>query len=929
MIAGLPIAFTTPWILAALVVLPVLWWLLRAVPPAPIRRRFPAVTLLLGLEDREAESDRTPWWLLLSRLMAIAALIIGFAGPVLNPEPRQDGQGPLLIFADAGWASASDWPQRITAIERRLDSAAQAGRPVAIVLSHEVAEPDARPAQWLSAGDWRSRLPGLSPVAWNAAYGVAETWVANQQSADTIWLSDGLERSGRAALLAAFETRGDVEVLQPTAPRLGLLPAQPQDGALVLPVRRSEADLPQDLTVEAHGPDPSGVERVLMTVSVPFGVGESEAEARISLPPELRNRLTRFQIADIRAAGAVSLADDSLRRRRVALLSGAQSREGLELLSPLHYLREALVPSAEVIDGDDISTLIEAGPEVIILPDVPGLADDDQKALAAWVAQGGLLLRFAGPRLAAADTGRGVEDILLPVRLRAGGRVVGGAMSWGAPRALAPFDESSPFYGLPIPDDVLVNAQILAEPAPDLAQRTLASLADGTPLVTRKTLGDGQVVLFHISANAEWSTLSLSGLFVQMLERLAVSSQPGQARAETLEGTQWVGERLLDAFGQLGPAGAMAGIAGPQLLNGASAQVPPGIYADGDRRFAVNTLQADAVLSPATWPARITPRWEDRSAARDLAPYFLAAVLILGLIDVMASLWLSGRLGRTSATTRALRTSVVLIALVAGGVMGGPQVVRAQSSDALGQSVAAAGTVTLAHVLTGDAQTDEVAKAGLLGLSDQLYLRTSVEPLPPIGLDIEVDELSVYPFLYWPVTAGTAQPSPQAYDRLKRYLAGGGFILFDTRDEGFGGDSPASRRLRTIALPLGLPALEPVPYDHVLTRAFYLLEEFPGRARGAAWVEAAPPNAERAEGMPFRNLNDGVSPVIIGGNDWAGAWAIRSDGAPMFPVGRGQAGQRQREMAIRFGVNLVMHVLTGNYKSDQVHVPALLDRLGE
>jgi hypothetical protein len=81
--------------------------------------------------------------------------------------------------------------------------------------------------------------------------------------------------------------------------------------------------------------------------------------------------------------------------------------------------------------------------------------------------------------------------------------------------------------------------------------------------------------------------------------------------------------------------------------------------------------------------------------------------------------------------------------------------------------------------------------------------------------------------------------------------------------------------------------------------------------------------------MPFRNLNDGVTPVIIGGNDWAAAWAVDGTGAALYPVGRGLAGQDQRELAYRFGINVVMHVLTGNYKSDQVHVPALLERLGE
>ena len=89
-------------------------------------------------------------------------------------------------------------------------------------------------------------------------------------------------------------------------------------------------------------------------------------------------------------------------------------------------------------------------------------------------------------------------------------------------------------------------------------------------------------------------------------------------------------------------------------------------------------------------------------------------------------------------------------------------------------------------------------------------------------------------------------------------------------------------------------------------------------------------NKEQSDpALPFRKLNDGVTPVIIGSNDWAAAWAINGQGDPMYPIGRGRAGERQREMAIRFGINLVMHVLTGNYKSDQVHVPALLDRLGQ
>jgi hypothetical protein len=158
-------------------------------------------------------------------------------------------------------------------------------------------------------------------------------------------------------------------------------------------------------------------------------------------------------------------------------------------------------------------------------------------------------------------------------------------------------------------------------------------------------------------------------------------------------------------------------------------------------------------------------------------------------------------------------------------------------------------------------------------------------------------------------------------------------ILFDTQDADLGGATgtatPNGRALQRIAARLDIPPLEPAPHDHVLTRTFYLLQDFPGRwADSPVWLEASP-DPEEVEGMPFRNLNDGVTPVVIGGNDWAAAWAVGEGGQPMFPVGRGIAGERQREMALRFGINLIMYVMTGNYKSDQVHVPALLDRLGQ
>ncbi|KAB2886933.1 MAG: DUF4159 domain-containing protein [Albidovulum sp.] len=919
-----PIGFTAPWLLWGLAALPVLWLLLRAIPPAPIRRRFPGVALLLGLADEEQEADRTPWWLLLLRMLAAAAVIAGFAGPVLNPEVKAAGTGPLLVVTDGSWASARDWPKTAARIGTAVEEAGRAGRSVAVVALTDV--PPGGPV-FAAADAVAPGLPAIQPKAWEAAEEQSARLAADlpEGGFDTLWLSDGIARAGRAELLAALMAHGTVTAVEAPRGPLALGPAVYDGGTVSAAVLRARTEGEGAAEIVARGLDPAGIERELARAEASFAPGEARAVTKFDLPPELRNRLTRFEIAGEPSAGAVTLADDALKRRKVAIITGGAAREGLELLAPDHYLRQALVPTADVIEGT-VGDVLLASPDVIILADVAKVAEVEP--LTDWIEEGGLLARFAGPHLAASDVGRDTLDPLLPVRLRSGGRSVGGTMSWGEPKALAPFPEGSPFAGLVPPADVSVSAQVLAEPGPDLAAATIATLADGTPLVTRRQIGDGQIVLFHVSANAEWTSLPLSGLFVQMLERLAISSNAARPGAGDLAGTTWTAERVLDAYGALGEAADLPGVPGERLIAPrVGPDLPPGLYASGDRRLAVNVIAADRGLAAAEWPAGVAVEGLVVAREQPLKGWVLTAALALLLADLVASLFLAGRLRGARAGLAALALAVLLPGMNPGGAL-------AQDGTALDDKVLrAAGNVVLAHVLTGEAETDRVAEAGLWGLSEILFARTSVEPTEPQGVNLETDELSVYTFLYWPVTAAQPAPSPAAYAKLNRYLRSGGLILFDTRDAdvaGFGTASPEGRRLQALAAPLDIPPLEPIPQDHVLTRSFYLIQDFPGRFDGRAiWVEAAPPDAELAEGMPFRNLNDGVTPVVIGGNDWARAWAVDESNRPMFPVGRGLGGERQREISYRFGVNLIMHVLTGNYKSDQVHVPALLERLGQ
>ncbi|MES0862175.1 DUF4159 domain-containing protein [Ruegeria sp. SCPT10] len=914
------IGFTAPWVLLGLLTLPILWLILRAVPPAPIRRLFPAVTLLLGLKDDESVSDRTPWWLLLLRMLAAAAIIIGLAGPVLNPSRDETGTGPLLLVLDASWGGATRWSSTLDQIDAQLTEAGRSSRPVSIL---RLTEPE--PPVFQAAEAWRNRLPGLVPNPWQPTEAQIDQVIAGLDQVeggfDTHWFSDRLSYDSHEGLVSALQSRGDVTVYQSPSDALAILPATYQDGVIQITVLRAEPGPEETVTILAQGRDPAGTARVLQSAELAFEAGATEAQIELALPSELRARITRFEIQGQKSAGAVTLTDDSLRRREVALIAGTVNREGLELLSPLHYLTQVLIPTADFVEGGLLEVL-PANPDVIVLSDVAQMSDTEQAGLIQWVEQGGLLLRFAGPRMAASDLGRDEEDTLLPVRLRSGGRTVGGAMSWGEAKTLAPFPEASPFYGLQIPGDVVVSTQVMAQPDPNLADRVIASLSDGTPLVTRKALGLGQVVLFHVTADAEWSSLPLSGLFVEMLDRLAVASAAKSRQVDQLQGTTWEPVQIMDGFGVLSDAGTLAGVDGVELVSGQiGPDIRPGLYESGKQKLARNVLAEDATLRPVVWPAGVPIKGQEVTTETPLGGLLLSLALILLTVDVIASLALSGRLGMAKATAVAL-----------GALLLVPEA-QAQTPDDTDFALAATQELVLAHVLTGDARVDDIAQAGLRGLGQTLFFRTSVEPAEPFGVDLERDELAFFPLLYWPITPDQSQPSAEAYAKLNAYLRSGGMILFDTRDAdiaGFGASSPNGRKLQQLAAPLNIPALEPIPRDHVLTRTFYLLQDFPGRYSGTeVWVEAAPLDAEQIEGMPFRNLNDNVTPVVIGGNDWAGAWAVDRNGQALLPVGRGYAGERQRELANRFGVNLVMHVLTGNYKSDQVHVPALLDRLGQ
>jgi hypothetical protein len=477
---------------------------------------------------------------------------------------------------------------------------------------------------------------------------------------------------------------------------------------------------------------------------------------------------------------------------------------------------------------------------------------------------------------------------------------------------------------------------VLAEPDAVLPTKSWASLEDGTPLVTGERRGKGLLALFHVSADMRWSDLPMSGSFVEMLRRIVdisgFTSAPGAGVAGASNAETVAPLRILDGFGTFGPPPSTAKPVSADFRDRASREHPPGFYGPADGPLAVNTLAAaDRVLPLDTSSLRARRASYTNTEPRDLRGSLLSTSLALFLIDAMIVALLGG--GIAALLRRRTATAVLALAFVVSALTV-PSPTRADGS---GDDFAEKATTQtrLAYVVTGNADVDSIVKAGMSGLTLFLAQRTALEAGDPVGVDPARDELAFFPLIYWPVVPGAPKPPQEAIDRIDAYMKQGGTVLFDTRDaieappgENGASQTPGMQALRNILSSLDIPELEPVPREHVLTKTFYLLRDFPGRYdTGQTWVETLPrEDDEDAASHPARG-GDGVSPIIITSNDLAGAWAIRPDGQPMLPLSPGEP--RQREFAFRAGVNIVMYTLTGNYKADQVHAPALIERLGQ
>lgn len=953
---------TDPLYLAFMIMLPVLWWLVRALPPRPHDIDFPPTPLLHHLQPIQHHATHTPLWLLILRGLSISLLILAFARPVILPALHDKAPKKLVLVIDNGWASAPHWAERLQTARNLAEKTFRIGGAVTVFLTARNEDGQwPAPLKTSESSVLQNFLIHLHPQNWpveryTLARNLSRPDIAPLiEDASVTFLSDGL--AGPAPDHMANPAREQQSLL-----------AALKTTRMIDDIRWPECDIRQLHRITSPHDNTSDTDNGVHEALTPRFVVETLPSCP-SVPASISGMTLRntgnntadntdsnndhfhiiahwdTQTGKVFSASLPDALDLPLNALRLdntpapegmLLLSSAQHYSSIGLLrlsgddAPLtgssFYLMQALAGFGHIATETSSESLLKQPLSIIIAPDGSISNDTSKAALLHWVQQGGMLIRFAGNDLAQAHIADDInaEDSLIPVPLLHGMRQLGGPMSWDVPQKMAPFPENSPFFGLVIPSEVTISRQVLAKPFDNLQDHVWAKLADGTPLVTARQEGKGVIILFHITPAANWSNLPLSGLFPQMLGRLVTkASEPPEAKKYSGADNMASGPeantalppwRILNKEGllQLPSATVMPLSRTDSVLPGPFH--PAGFYGSTALMRPLDLDTDHQPLHPE--PLLGTPGRPDLlQEEHPLAPLLTALSMALLLLDAVMSLHRHhAPFWRKRGLAEHLKSLSGLVIL--------PFFYAALTSPALAQKTdhvpATALETSLAYIRTDNDQTNMVLQQGLDGLSAFVNQRSTAHLGKAVGVIPGQDNLAFYPLLYWAISPRTTLDGEQRM-ALNDYMRHGGLLVIDEMGansllDGRNG-AATQAALHRASEGLNIPPLTQLDQAHVLTHSFYLLQQFPGRIAGQP-VYVAHSGSEEG---------DDVSPVIIGNSDWIHAWAVDNNGNTPFAVIPDE--EKQRVLAYRMGMNMVMYALTGNYKNDQRLYPEMLRRL--
>lgn len=715
------------------------------------------------------------------------------------------------------------------------------------------------------------------------------------------FFSDGLDHDGTAALNSALISKaiGKIEYYKPKSVQNYALKNLKQNASgfdFEYISGPNNANIWVDFYSSNH--------IILAEAKGTNGIGRLNLDA---LDYNIGRKIAYAKIRDAKSAGAVFLLDSFERRAFVGVEKSTEAEQ--PLLSDNNYIKAAAKQFGDIHESD-ILTLAKSQLSAIIIGDRAGFSAQEKASLIKYINDGGMLVRYIGPQAISIH-----DDELLTAPFKTEARNIKDALNVN-PITIAPFERQSPFFGIVPPNNF--NPNIIAVFDDDNSNVAIwARLSDGTPFISARKSGKGEIISIHTSAAPYWSDIAYSGLQPSLLGRIISRANspilPSQIRPTNLP---LYAKIQIDGFGNVKKEQSSGNTINQEKI------IIPGIYENSEARTIKQVYDGHSKFRENKFLAlNFQPVENNKQATINLAPWLLILAFLMFLIDGFVSL--NGNFGQLKMKFSAIlpkiisviqypakikkpKNSVAILAFIGlisllllpfSASLSNAQIAPKPNANSVNYGV------RLSYLRTGDAANDAISARGLEGLKIALNARTSVQASSIVALDASKDELALYPIIYWRINDRPIPQTPEAQQKLNQYMRNGGLLFIDTRGAGLN-QSQARQNTQIALRGLVVPPLEPIDANHVLAKSFYLLNGFPGRYSNAKlWAQ------NRAS--LSASANDGVSPIIIGDGDYAFAWGEISN---------------NHNSALNVGINVYMYALTGQYKADQVHIPAILKR---
>ena len=893
------ISFGNIFAFSGLITLPIIFLLIKYYPPKPKKRVYSSFFLLKNIINRNTIKTNFPLWLLLFRLLICFLIILFFSDPYFKKDQQTENYENYIIISDNAWSKASNWQNYKNIVKEISLEAENNSKKIHLYLASN--EDLFDPVIFRSQNEISEYLNKNPPIAKQITReNINEILKMNNffKTSKVFFIYSNYDSSSKNAQLETLrlieENNPATIIINPVEKITYLKEVAINNEKVEIKIKRIGIYNNQDLTLEIYDKN----EDILFKKKYYFNKNVDEFKLIESFPIETINQFFKITILNESHAGAHYYLDDYRKSLSIGIVAENDSFIEKPLLSPIYYLKKSL-DKDHIINFAPIDKLIDNNKSIIFLPSDSKLEKSDIQKLKSWIQSGGTLIKFSDKKIVS-QKNLYFDGVAYFQSLRE----IATDFSLQNNLSIKSFEKDSIFSNLKIPADLIFKKQLIIDGfAPDIS--ILASLEDQSPLITMKNLGVGKVILFHITSNNEWSNLPLSSLFRDIISRLLFI--PKLQKYKNSEDLTL--KSAINSFGKLAEP-----LKNYTLRNNfgeikiyPSSRNPAGIYENENFSIALNlstNLNTETFLSNSTEKIIIKNNYQKNILK--LNSLILSLIFIMFFIDMIISIIMKKNLLQKSMLKN---LNLIAFACIIFVICIGQKKIYAEENY---------NGIYLAYVRSEDPLLNQIANSGLEKLKEYLIERTSISPKGVKEINLATDKLFYYPLIYWQISEIVPRLNNETIEKIKNYFETGGIILFDfiNLSKSFYSESETQLEiLKSLFSDLGIDSLQQVNKDHTLTRSYYLLDNYPGRFDNKILL------------IDTENLDkkDGVSSAVVGLNHWIGAWAVDENNYPLYQAVPG--GERQRELSFRFGINLIMYALTGNYKSDQIHNKSILKRL--